>query len=417
MIMTFVMSFFVILIGYNLSSGDSRLEHTVTTLYAPDSPAFKRTLGRLFGPPMIGGNRITALHNGDEIFPAMLNAIRNAKKTITFEIYIYWKGEIGGTFTEALCERARAGVKTHVLFDWLGSSDIDEEYITRMTEAGVEVERYRPLHWYNLDRMNNRSHRRLLVVDGKIGFTGGVGVGDNWLGNAEGPDRWRDSHFQLEGPAVGQMQAAFMLNWTKVRPTLLHGDDYFPALEPVGTSDAQVITSSASEGNEATRLMYMIAIASAEHEVLIANSYFVPDDLAIKQLIEARKRGVKIEIIVPGAKTDVPYTWHASRSFWKPLIEADIAIYEYEPTMYHTKVMIVDGIFVSVGSTNFDDRSFRLNDEANLNVIDRELAASETKTFLLDRTRSHRITLREWEDRSLKEKIVDKAAALFRSQL
>lgn len=385
--------------------------------FSTSEAGFVRTLDGLLGATFLSGNKVTALHNGDEIFPAMLDAIQNAERTITFEIYIYWKGDIGAKFTAALCERAKAGVSTHVLLDWLGSDKVDATFLEKMRSAGVQVERYRPLRWYNLDRMNNRSHRRLLVVDGRVGFTGGVGIADIWTGNAQDKDHWRDSHFRVEGPVVAQMQAAFMLNWLKVRPTVLNGDGYFPVLEPAGNSQVEVFTSGAGDGNENARLMYMLAIASAAKSVRIANAYFVPDDLAVKTLVDAKRRGVSVQVLVPGDETDVPLTRRASRALWGPLLEAGIEIWEYQPTMFHTKVMVVDGLFSSVGSTNFDDRSFRLNDEVNMNVYDPAFAASETKVFDDDLRHAERITLEAWRDRPLVEKLAEHLSASLRSQL
>ncbi len=407
----------ILLLVFNLSSGKPRLVAEIEPLYAVGTEEFDRALTRLLGAPLVAGNRIDALQNGDEIFPAMLEAIKSAKKTITFEIYIYWKGEIGTRFTEALIDRAKAGVKVHLLFDWLGSTEVDESFVTSMEAAGIEVEAYRPLRWYDLDRVNNRTHRRLLVVDGRLGFTGGVGVADKWRGHAQDFEHWRDAHFRVEGPVVGQMQSAFLLNWMKTRPKLLHGDTYFPPLVAAGQSHAQVFTSAAGSGDETIRLMYMLAIASATKSVRIGNAYFVPDELAIKHLLSARKRGVSVEVIVPSALTDVPAARRASRAVWGPLLSAGVEICEYQPTMYHAKVMIVDDAFVSVGSTNFDNRSFRLNDEANMNVVDPAVGARETATFASDKKKTHCVTFEEWEARPLKEKAIEWAASLLGTQL
>jgi cardiolipin synthase A/B len=407
----------VILLILNLGSGEKKIKHEIAPLYAVEDPQFLRSMGSLLGPAIVGGNKVTTLLNGDEIFPAMLEAIRSAKKTITFETYIYWSGTIGDEFAEALSERARAGVKVHVLLDWVGSGKAKKEYIDKMKEAGVEVDKYHPLRWYNFRRVNNRTHRKILVVDGKVGFTGGVGIADKWSGHAQDPEHWRDSHFRLEGPAVAQMQAAFMDNWIKTQSKVLHGEEYFPALTPVGSSSAQVFKSSPGEGSESVRLMYLLSIASARRRLLIANSYFVPDDLAVSTLADAQKRGVDVEIIVPGTKIDSELSRKASRSRWGDLLKAGIEIYEYQPTMYHCKVMVVDDIWVSVGSTNFDNRSFRLNDEENLNVYDADFARRQTKDFEEDRKKSHRVTLEEWKHRPLWEKIVEHAAGLLRSQL
>jgi cardiolipin synthase len=305
----------------------------------------------------------------------------------------------------------------HVLLDWLGTGKMDQEILNQMEEAGAELCKYHPLRWYTIGRMNNRTHRKLLVVDGRVGFTGGVGIADNWLGHAQDPEHWRDSHFRIEGPAVAQMQATFMDNWMKCRSLVLHGEDYFPALEPRGDSAAQVFHSSPGEGAESVRLMYLLSIASARSRILLANSYFVPDSLAVKELVSARQRGVRVEIITPGPHIDTETVRKASRSRWGPLLEAGVEIYEYQPTMYHCKVMVVDDSWVSVGSTNFDNRSFRLNDEANLNVLDPVIAAEQAAIFEEDKRKSRRITLEGWRRRPMKERIQERLAGLLRAQL
>ena len=416
-IVTVVLAVGLTLLLLNLSPGEKKITYEIHTSYAVSDPQFCHVMGQLLGPPLVDGNCITGLLNGNEIFPAMLSAVRQAEKTICFETYIYWSGEIAREFTDALCERARKGVQVHVLLDWIGSGRIDDTLLDEMQAAGIEVERYRPLRWYNLARMNHRTHRKLLVVDGRVGFTGGVGIADEWLGHAQSPEHWRDSHFRLDGPAVAQMQAAFMDNWVKIRSKVLHEADYFPPLEPAGKSLAQVFKSSAREGSESVRLMYLLSIASAEKSISLASAYFVPDDLAIEALIAAKKRGVKIEIIVPGKYTDEPLVRRASRGRWGAMLEAGIEIFEYQPTMYHCKVMVVDGVWTSVGSTNFDNRSFRLNDEANLNVFDADFAARETANFAADRELSQPITLAQWRRRPAREKMGEFFAGLLRSQL
>ena len=401
----------------NLSSGEKKITHRIAHAYDVRHGQFERVMGNLLGPPIVDGNRVVDLQNGDEIFPAMLEAIRSARRTIAFESYIYWSGEVGKAFAGALSERARRGVSCHLLLDWVGSGKMDREQLREMEEAGVQIERYHPPRFYTLSKMNNRTHRKLLVVDGTVGFTGGVGIADHWLGHAQSPEHWRDSHYRLEGPAVAQMQAAFMDNWLKTHSEVLHREEYFPALFPVGEVKAQVFKSSAGEGSESVRLMYLLSIASAARTIRIANAYFVPDDLSVAALCDASARGVRIEIIVPGTVTDEQVVGHASRSRWGPLLEADVAIYQYQPTMFHCKVMIVDEVWVSVGSTNFDNRSFRLNDEANLNVIDEAFAARQVEVFEQDKSRSRRVTLEEWKARPLSEKLADRAASLLRSQL
>lgn len=404
------------LIFRNLATPERKLDYQLAEL-AVHEPIFERCMGHLLGPPLVGGNRITTLNNGDEIFPAMLAAIRAARQTITFETYIYWSGKIGDEFAEALAERARAGVRVHVLLDWIGSNRMEQSLIDLLDAAGVEVERYRPLHWYSLSRLNSRTHRKILVVDGRLGFIGGVGIADEWSGSAENSENWRDLHYQVEGPVVAHLQAAFTDNWLKTRANVLNHGDYYPELAEVGDCAAQVFKSSPREGGDSARLMFLLSLAAARTRILIANSYFVPDDRTSRELVSAAKRGVQVEIIVPGQIIDTHLTRRASRSQWGPLLEAGIAIYEYQPTMFHCKVMIIDDRWVSVGSANFDNRSFRLNDEANLNVMNEKFAAEQTAIFEQDKQASRRVTLEEWRNRPWHEKLIDNLAGLFKSQV
>jgi len=416
-VLAVVVTALIVLVLLNLSSGEKKISKRIAPIYAVTDPQFQRSMGSLLGPSLAHGNRVVGLRNGREIFPAMLDAIRQARRTICFETYIYWSGEIGRAFADALVERARSGIKVHVLLDWIGSVKMEGDLLERLSAGAVQVRRYHPPRWYNLGRLNNRTHRKLLVVDGEVGFTGGVGIADNWMGNADGPDHWRDSHYRLEGPAVAQMQAAFLDNWMKTEGEVLHGEEYFPSLETSGESLAQVFRSSPNEGSESVRLMYLLSIAGARRSVRIAASYFVPDDLSIETIVGARARGVHVTIVLPGATIDTEVTRMASRSRWGPLLRAGVEIYEYRPTMYHCKIMIVDDIWVSVGSTNFDNRSFRLNDEANLNVYDRDFASSQVADFDRDLARSDRVTLDAWSRRPLRERVVDRLAGLLRSQL
>lgn len=414
---TGVLTCFLTLVVLNLRAGERQIRYQLAHRFAVEDPQFLRSMGLLLGPDILPGNRVTALQNGAQIFPAMLAAIGSARRTITFETYIYWSGEIGAEFSAALSERARAGVKVHVMLDWAGSETIEAKYLEELKAAGVEVELYHPLRWYNLARMNNRTHRKLLVVDGRIGFTGGVGIADQWQGRAQSKTNWRDSHYQVEGPAVAQLQAAFTDNWIKTRSEVLLGSNYFPKLKPMGDSLAQGFKSSVDGGSESVRLMYLLSIASATKSIRLQAAYFVPDDLAIQTFVNARKRGVKIEIIVPGPVMDAKVVQRASRSLWGALLDAGVEIYEYQPTMYHCKVLIVDGVWVSVGSTNFDDRSFRLNDEANLNIYDAAFAAEQVQVFEEDKRQSRLMTRAEFKNRSGIGKFFDKLAGMFRRQM
>jgi cardiolipin synthase A/B len=406
-----------VLVALNFTNREKRVGRRIARLYSAADPAFPRAMGVLLGPAIVEGNRFEVLLNGDRIFPAMLGAIRDARKTITFESYIYWSGAVGRKFADALVERSRAGVKVHVLLDWIGSNKMDPAQLAAMERAGIEVRKFHRPHWYNLARMNNRTHRKVLVVDGAVGFTGGVGIADQWTGDAQDPDHWRDTHFRAEGPVVAQMQAVFLDNWIKATGVVLHGPDYFPALKPVGTGSAQMFSSSRSGGSESMQLMYLLAITAAQSSIHLSTAYFVPDALTLRTLADAVKRGVKVQIIVPGAHMDAESVRRASRARWGALLEAGAEIYEYQPTMYHCKVMIVDALMVSVGSTNFDNRSFQLNDEANLNIYDRDFAARQIEIFRQDLSLSRRISLRAWQQRPRAEKLLERAASLAGAQM
>ncbi len=308
-------------------------------------------------------------------------------------------------------------MKVHVLLDWLGSSKLDSAQVATMEKAGVIVRRFHEPAWYHLARMNNRTHRKVLVVDGKVGFTGGVGIADVWDGHAQDPDHWRDTHFRAEGPVVAQMQAVFMDNWIKVTGEVLHGAEYFPPLEKRGDSTAQMFSSSPEGGSESMQLMYLLAITAAAQSIHLSSAYFVPDDLSLKALVAAAKRGVRVQIITPGEHMDAETVRKASRARWGELLEAGVEIFEYQPTMYHCKVMIVDGLWLSVGSTNFDSRSFSLNDEANLNIFDAAFAGRQVAVFQQDLEHSKAITLAAWRQRPLVEKLLEHSAALLRLQL
>jgi cardiolipin synthase len=408
----------LVFLGMNLfASPEKTIKYTFPHSYDIADPQFQRSMSVLLGPPLLHGNRIDTLLNGDEIFPAMLEAIRAARKTITFETYIYWSGEIGRQFADALAQRARDGVKVHVLLDWVGSQKMDKDLLERMRQSGVEIEKYHPLAWYSIDKLNNRTHRKLLVVDGRVGFTGGVGIADEWNGHAQDPDHWRDTHYRVEGPTVPQMQAAFADNWSKVSGRTLHGDDYFPQPSAGGALFAQLFKSSREGGSESTHLMYLMSIAAASKSIDLSMAYFVPDDLATEALVSALRRGVRLRIIMPGGNTDAALVRRASRAKWGPILQAGAELYEYQPTMYHCKVLVIDGLWTSVGSTNFDNRSFRLNDEANLNVFDGEFAARQLQDFENDLKRARRITYEQWASRPLQEKAWEHFIALFGSQL
>jgi len=416
-VITALVTVLAVVLAMNFATPEKKLERKIEHRYAVADPQFRRELGVMLGPGIVPGNRVTDLQNGDQIFPAMLAAVSAAEKTITFETYIYWSGEVGQKMADALSERARAGVKVNVMIDWVGSIKMEDKLLDEMEAAGVVIHLYRPLHWYNLGRMNNRTHRKLLVVDGRIGFTGGVGIADQWQGKAQDPEHWRDMHFRVEGPVVAQMQAAFNDNWIKATGEVLNGADYFPQLPPAGSSDAHLFISSPAGGSESMHLMYLMSIAAAEHSIDLEASYFVPDTLITKALLAARQRGVRVRIVLPGPHIDSETVRIASKREWGELLLGKVEIYEYQPTMLHNKLLIVDRELVSVGSTNFDIRSFRLNDEASLNVYDKEFATRMTEVFEQDLKPTKRYTYEMWKQRSFKDKFAEVVLLPIKSQL
>ena len=401
----------------NFKTPEKEPHHKVDHLFGVHDPQLKREMGILLGPAILSGNRVRALHNGDEIFPAMLAAIRDAKLTITFETFIYWSGSVGDEFAAALIDRAQSGVRVHVMLDWVGTSKMPNELALKMTDAGIEVVRYHPIRWYTLGKLNNRTHRKVLVIDGLLGFTGGVGIANEWLGHAQDPDHRRDMHFRVEGPVVAQMQAAFLDNWIKTTGNVLHGDSYFPSIPRCGEQDMQMFISSPKGGSASMRLMYLAAITAAEHSIDIEAAYFVPDGLMSNELMAAQRRGVRIRVLLPDKYIDSQTVKIASKREWGPLLECGVEIYRYEPTMLHCKMLIFDRYLVSVGSTNFDMRSFELNDEASLNIYDETFAVQMTQVFERDLLSSSVFTLEEWRARSAFQKFAETVLLPIRSQL
>ncbi len=411
-----VFTMLAVLLVANLSMGDKPIDVALEHLYPVDDPQFERAVGSILTPALITGNRAQALLNGDRIFPAMLGAIRAAQRSITLETYIYFSGATGDEFSEALRERAAKGVQVHVLLDWIGG-ELDDALLEKMRASGVEIQRYNAPVWHNLARFNNRTHRKLLVVDGRIGFIGGVGLADKWSGHAQGPEHWRDTHFQVEGPVVGQMQSAFLDNWLAATGEVLRGEAYFPPLEALGDLRAQAFSAAPGGGSKTMQLLYLMSITAAQRSIDLSASYFVPDEVAKQSLVEAAQRGVRVRIIVPGPHMDMAVVRHASRANWGPLLEAGVEIHEYQPTMFHCKVIVVDGLWTSVGSTNFDSRSFSVNDETNLNVYDAAFAQRQSEVFEQDLQQAARISLAQWQDRPVWQKMLDWSASLFSSQL
>jgi cardiolipin synthase len=348
---------------------------------------FRRSVGALVGSGWTRGNAIRTLNNGDEIFPAMLSAIRGARRSIDFETFVFESGDIPSSFAQSLEERARVGVKVRLILDAVGAAK-SSRYQAALRAAGVDLVLYHPPWWVDLRRDNHRTHRKLLITDGRIGFIGGVGVADLWRGNASTPREWRDLHYRVEGPVVAQLQAAFEDNWLHSRRGLLLGEAYFPPLSPAGHAEAATFFSSPARGRADLEILYHLVIAAARHSLLIENAYFLPDDTLVEALCAAARRGVRVAIIMPGPHMDQKSVQRQSRRKWPRLLAAGVRLYEYQPTMIHSKLLIADGLFVSVGSGNFDPRSLRINDEANLNVLDAAFAREQTRIFEADRRRS-----------------------------
>jgi cardiolipin synthase A/B len=416
-VMTLLTTALVVTLAINLATAEKRLLYRPRRLYTTHDADFRRALGVLLGPPLVPGNHVTTLINGAQIFPAMFEAIEKAQTSITFETFVF-RDEIGRLFCKALTAAARRGVRVHVLLDWLGSRTMDTAMLDGIREAGADVQLYHAPSWFHLGRLNNRTHRKLMVVDGTVGFTGGVGFGREWHNNKEHPSDWRESHYKVDGPVVAQMQAVFIDNWIKATGRVLHGPEYFPThLAVKGDMDAQMFGSSPVGGSESMHLMVLLALTAAHTSIDIENPYFVPDRLTVDALIEARRRGVRVRIVVPGRYIDARIGRWAAQGLYGVLLQAGIEIFEYQPTMIHCKVMVIDSEWTSVGSANFDDRSFRLNDEANLNVFSRELAVEQIRYVEADILQSKRMVARRWARRSTLRRFYESLALLLRSQL
>lgn len=406
----------IVLGAYFWKTSAKLLREPIAIDYGPLDPPFVSAMGPIVGAEFVDGNKVDLLVNGAQFFPSMIAEIRKAQKTITLETYIWTPGKVSDDFIAALTERARAGVKVHVLVDGMGTLKFDDKDRDRLRAAGVEIYKYGRQHWWEVKpNINHRTHRKILVVDGRVGFTGGMCIDDSWAGNAENEKVWRETQIRVEGPAVRQLQAAFASNWLQTTSSLLLGDHYFPKIENAGRTLAHAYKSGPGEGPEYARLGYLFAIAAARKSIDISQAYFVPDDLALDMLVAARQRGVKIRIIVP-AINDSAFGRAASRSRWGRLLEAGVEFYQYLPAMYHPKTMSVDDALVIVGSANFDNRSFAINDEVTMNILDHRLAADHKRMFEADLRRSAAYTNLEYKSRPFYIKATDAFCGLFRSQ-
>ena len=403
-----------VLLARNFCGGEKKIKHPITADYTVRDDVFKRTMGQLLGPPMLEDNDITILQNGDQIFPAMLAEIRSARHTITMENFLLKDGHVADAFVTALIDRAAAGVKVHLLQDAMGCDRVFGPAMNRLRHSRVDLEVFRSFSPF---QMNHRTHRKLLIVDGETAFLGGVGISDAWQGDGCTAGLWRDTHYRIRGTAAAQAQQAFIDNWMQTRGVLLHGADYFPKLSEKGSRLCQVFKSSAGDGADNARVMLLLSLAAARQRICIANAYFIPGTLCRNTMVEACRRGVKIEIITPGPDFDSHLVRLAGKSRWGPLLEAGARIFEYQPARFHCKYIIVDDLWASVGSANFDSRSLLLNEEANLNVLDAGFCQEHLRIFEEDKARSREIGLKEWRSRPLQEKLKGGAASLLRSQL
>jgi cardiolipin synthase len=382
-----------------------------------DSNGFLRMIEALTDAQVRRPSTIEVLTNGEVYYEAELDAISRAGRSVNLEAYIFQRGEVADRFVRALAERARAGVEVKLVLDALGSFASWESYFKELTEAGGRVEWYHPLRWDNWPRYNNRTHRELIVIDGRVGFVGGSGVADHWLKGQGGKRRWRDTMFRVEGDLVLGLQATFVENWLEASGEILAGEDYFPALDSEGETPAFVVNSSpASGGSTRARILFQTLLASARESILITTPYFLPDRSARREMVRAVMRGVRIEIITPGVNSDHLLTRTSSRRLYGDLLRAGARVYEYQPGMIHAKTMVVDGVWSVVGTTNFDNRSFGLNDEVNIAAFDRRLAARVAEDFAQDRAESREMSYKDWRGRPLWERAYEQLGRLLERQ-
>ena len=385
-----------------------------------DSEDFMRVLAAATDARVTRGNRVEVFTNGESYYPAALAAIRAARESVHLEAYIFQKGEVAREYVEALTERARAGVEVRLVLDALGSFTTWDSYLKPLTEAGGRVAWYNGLRWYTLARINNRTHREIVVVDGRVAFTGGAGVADHWrYAPKKGQPRWRDTLFRVEGEAVAHLQATFAENWLEASGEILSDPKYFPPCDTAeGDLPALVVNSSPSAGRSTrARILFQMLLAAAEESVLITTPYFLPDRSARAEMVRAlRERGVKVRVITPGKGTDHAITRNASRRLYGDLLEAGAQIYEYRPTMIHAKTLVIDGKWSVVGTTNFDNRSFGLNDEVNLAAFDVRLAARISEDFQRDVAEGKLITYEQWKRRPVFDRAYEFFGWLFERQ-
>jgi cardiolipin synthase len=385
---------------------------------APGTPDFARMIEALTGAPLRQGNRITVLRNGCEIFPAMLDAIRSATETINFATYVYWTGSIAPEFAEALAERAEAGVEVNVLLDAVGAARMDRTLAERLERAGAKVAWFRPVRWWTLHKLNNRTHRKILVVDGRVGFTGGVGIAEEWTGDCEDPRHWRDTHVRVEGPAVRDLLGGFLDNWAEATQCILSGRDHLPDVRGVEDGvQIQVTRSTAEKGSTDAEHLFYAAIACARERIWLTTAYFAPRRAFVDALCQAVERGVDVRVLTNGPHIDKQVVRQAGRHLYERMLGCGVRIFEYQRTMLHAKTLIVDANWATVGSVNFDNRSFSLNDELNLSLRDPAVTAELERHFLADLDDAVELDLAGWRARPPLVKARELAGAAIRREL
>lgn len=384
----------------------------IRSAVAAEDPRHPAYIASLIGTALTRGNQYEVLTNGDQFFPVMLDAIRNAKRRISFETYVYKKGRMADEFTAAFEEAARRGVQVNLIIDSVGG-ETQRAHKERLEKAGCRIAMFNAPHWNKLEEFNYRTHRKILVVDGEVGFTGGAGIADYWMGNAQDKEHWRETQFRMRGPIVTLLEAAFYENWaeaadTEVTPRL---DELPPSLDTEGAS--LLVRSSPTGGSNDLKRLYLLAIASAQKSIDITTPYFVTDESSDWAFEDAVRRGVKVRILVESDVTDAMPVKYASRNLYDRLLSLGVEIYEYEPTMMHAKTMVVDGVWSMFGSANFDNRSLELNDELNIAVTSRPLAERLLADFERDLRVSTKIELERWRQRSLLQKTREKMWSAF----
>ncbi len=379
---------------------------------AVEDDAFRRSLNG-FGNAMVEGNRAEILNNGDEIFPAMTSAIRDARMTVNLESYIFKDDRAGKIMAEALMDAARRGVEVRVLVDGTGSK-FSGPLLERMRQAGVKARVFRPIQLWTIHKIVRRTHRKILVVDGTVSFTGGFCIANHWLGDARNPQEWRDMMVRATGPVSAQMQAIFSEDWTFTTGEILGGDKFYPRIDPAGEVVAQAIKTSRGDSSSLAAMLYFVAISSARKSIHIQNAYFVPTRQIRQALIQAARRGVDVRIMIPGRHMDQPLVRMASRLHYGELLTAGVRIFEYNRTMMHSKDAVFDGTFSIIGSVNFDARSLHENAEASLAFYDRDFGARLEAVFAEDERSSREISYESWKRRSIEQRLAEIVSNLFR---